>query len=157
MIQTFQKYETFIIPHTRLLLESYRHWLKRDLLPLVSDSVQNAKNLFLAPFVVVSSGTDADQILTYGNESALKLWDMPWDILCRTPSRQTAEPLHQEKRAAFLNEVRKRGYIENYEGIRISSTGRRFRIQEALVWNLIDEQGRHAGQAATFSKWLYCE
>jgi hypothetical protein len=106
---------------------------------------------------VVSAGTDPDQILNYGNETALTLWRMEWDLLCRTPSRQTAEPMHQETRAAFLSEVRRHGFIEHYEGIRISSRGERFRIQKATVWNLIDAQGRHAGQAATFSEWSYCE
>jgi hypothetical protein len=157
MNDPFQIHQSFIVQHTRLLLASYRHWLKRDLIPTGENVVQNAEDLFRASIVVVSAGTDPDQILNYGNETALQLWKMDWDVLCRTPSRQTAEPVHQETRAAFLNEVRTHGFIENYEGIRISSEGKRFRIQEATVWNLLNGQGRHVGQAATFSKWLYCE
>lgn len=157
MTDILQDHRAFIVPHTRMLLQSYRHWLKKDLIPVVEDDLQNARNLFHSPVVVVSAGTDLDQILNYGNKTALQLWKMEWDVLCRTPSRQTAEPVHQETRAAFLNEVRTHGFIEHYEGIRISSQGERFRIQKATVWNLLDDQGQHAGQAAAFSTWSYCE
>ena len=34
-----------------------------------------------------------------------------------------------------------------------SATGRRFQIEQATVWNLIDEQDAIHGQAATFDRW----
>jgi len=45
--------------------------------------------------------------------------------------------------------------INNYRGVRISSTGRRFMIERAVVWNLLDDTGAHYGQAAAFSEWRY--
>ena len=45
------------------------------------------------------------------------------------PARKTAEPAEQAARDRFLAEVRKGGFVNDYEGIRISSTGRRFRIR----------------------------
>jgi len=51
--------------------------------------------------------------------------------------------------------VRENGFIDDYSGIRISSTGRRFHIRQAIVWNVLDEDGRYAGQAATFSSWEF--
>jgi hypothetical protein len=39
------------------------------------------------------------------------------------------------------------------QGVRVSRTGRRFLVSNATVWNLTDELGRAAGQAATFSTW----
>jgi hypothetical protein len=37
--------------------------------------------------------------------------------------------------------------------VRISSTGKRFLIKEAIVWNLVDDKGDYQGQAAAFSKY----
>ncbi|HTU26422.1 MAG TPA: MEKHLA domain-containing protein, partial [Pirellulales bacterium] len=45
------------------------------------------------------------------------------------------------------------GFVDDYQGIRISSTGRRFRIEQAVVWNVLDVTGAKVGQAATFSRW----
>jgi hypothetical protein len=45
--------------------------------------------------------------------------------------------------------------VDNYSGIRISASGRRFRIENATVWNLADAGGRIHGQAATFHHWTY--
>ncbi len=75
---------------------------------------------------------------------------MDWNTFTRTPGRHTAEPVEREERARFLETVRKQGYVDDYRGIRISSTGRRFEIRQATVWNLIDEGGQYAGQAVTF-------
>ena len=51
--------------------------------------------------------------------------------------------------------VTARGFIDDYSGIRISKMGRRFRIEQATVWNLLDEHKNHAGQAALFSQWEF--
>ncbi|MEA3642760.1 MAG: MEKHLA domain-containing protein [Lamprobacter sp.] len=47
--------------------------------------------------------------------------------------------------------VAERGFIDDYRGVRVSASGRRFMIEQASVWNLTDAQGRPAGQAATFA------
>ena len=69
------------------------------------------------------------------------------------PSRLSAEPGLREERERLLTEVREKGYSENYRGIRISATGRRFRIDHARVWMLQDKDGTPRGQAATFAEW----
>jgi hypothetical protein len=38
-----------------------------------------------------------------------------------------------------------RGFIDDYAGVRIARTGRRFLIQRATVWNLTDDQGQRCG------------
>jgi hypothetical protein len=63
--------------------------------------------------------------------------------------------MHRAERANFLQRVREQGFITDYSGIRISSKGRRFRITQATVWNIIDAHGNYTGQAATFSKWEF--
>jgi hypothetical protein len=45
------------------------------------------------------------------------------------------------------------GYIDHYEGIRISSSGKRFKISNAVVWNLTDKNQNYKGQAAWFEQW----
>lgn len=145
----------FFIEHTERLLQSFKHWTGRDLLAPADSTSRRAERLFHAPFVVVSHGVEDDPLLNYGNGAALALWEMPWETLTRTPSRLTAEPVSREERARLLAEVAQRGFIDNYKGIRISRTGRRFFIERALVWNLLDEAGKYCGQAATFWRWRY--
>lgn len=141
--------------HAETLARSFRHWLGRDLVPGATDPRTLAEALFHAPFVLVSHGTEADPVLNYGNRAALALWEMPWAELTRTPSRLTAEAVAREERSRLLAEVTAHGHIANYAGIRISKSGRRFRIQQAIVWNLLDEVGGRCGQAAMFDQWEF--
>lgn len=145
------------VEHTQILLDSYRHWVGRDLIPRTGSIVDQARELYLAPFVVVSHGTQADPILNYGNEVALTLWEMPVETLLKTPSRLTAEPMHRDDRARLLEWTTQNGFVDDYQGIRISSTGQRFRIDQATVWNLQNVAGQRVGQAATFSQWTFLE
>ncbi len=149
----FVRHRDFLVPHIQMLLNSYRHWLHEDLIPISADPIDNAYRLFHTERAVLSGTADEDQILNFGNLTTLRLWEMDWDILTHTPSRYTAEPMHREERETFLKRVRENGYVDDYQGIRISSTGKRFRIEQATVWNLIDEQGAYCGQAATFAKY----
>ena len=143
------------IAHTQLLLDSYFHWLRRDLVDRSGDLETQARRLYEAPFVVVSHGTQADPILSYGNRTALELWKLNAATLLTTPSRLTAEPVHRDERARLLERTSRAGYVDDYQGIRIASDGRRFRIRNALVWNLIDAGGNRVGQAATFAEWEF--
>jgi len=51
--------------------------------------------------------------------------------------------------------VSEQGYIDNYSGVRISKTGKRFLLQNAIAWNLIDAQGGYRGQAAVCHHWNF--
>ena len=55
----------------------------------------------------------------------------------------------------LLSQVSEKGYIDNYQGIRISRSQRKFLIKDALVWNVLDPDGNAYGQAALFSEWRY--
>lgn len=145
----------FIVRHTACLLTSFKHWTGSDLLDISGTAEEIAKAVFESPMIVVSHSIGDDPVLNYGNRAAMELWEINWEVLTRTPSRLTAEPVALEERAALLDEVTRNGYIGNYQGIRISSSGRRFRIEQAVVWNLLDDAGQHCGQAAAFEKWRY--
>lgn len=145
----------FAISHTLCLAHSFKKWTGRDLLEGNFSPAELAEKFFGAPFVLVSHGTQADPVLNYGNRAALALWEMSWDEFTRTPSRLTAEAPRREERARLLEAVTRNGFIDNYSGIRISKTGRRFEIFRATVWNLVSGAGEPCGQAATFFEWKF--
>jgi len=142
------------VAHTQLLLETFASLLGRELIDRQGSENEQAGRLFHAPFVVVSADASADPLLTYGNKTALGLWEMDADRLLATPARHTAEPVHRDERQRLLDRTRAQGYVDDYAGIRISSTGKRFRIEQAIVWNLTDATGAYCGQAATFDRWV---
>ena len=144
-----------VVAQTQLVARSLKHWTGRDLLPGDLSAAQLAEKVFHAPFVLVSHGTEEDPVLNYGNQSALALWEMSWAELTLTPSRLTAEAPNRDERARLLAAVTARGFIDDYSGIRVSKTGRRFRISQATVWNLLDGPQHYCGQAAMFSRWEF--
>jgi hypothetical protein len=145
--------EPRVVEWSQLLLDSYRHWIGKDLIDRTPNAKQQARLLFEASFVVVSHGVEPDPILNYGNQTALDLWELSWDQFIKTPSRLTAEPDDRAERGSMLERARLNGYFDGYRGVRISSTGRRFLVEQALIWNVIDPAGNPIGQAATFSQW----
>ena len=142
-----------IISWIRLVLDSYRHWTNGELVDRTGTLHEQAQRLFSAPFVVASHGIEADPLLNYGNAQALQLWEMDWEEFIMTPSRLTAEPVNQEERSRMLQQATTQGLIRDYRGVRISRTGKRFLVEQATVWNVIDHNQHTVGQAATFSTW----
>ena len=143
----------YLADHAALLLQSLKKLTGRVLIDPTLSPIEAAQQLYEAPFFVASHNTSSDPLLTYGNRTAQNLFEMSWEEFTSTPSRFTAEAPIREERARLLAEVTAHGFIDNYSGIRISSTGKRFRIKKATVWNLIHPDGFPAGQAATFSHW----
>lgn len=143
------------VEQTQRLLDSYRRWLASELIPRAAEPIDQAKQLFVAPRVVLAHGTEADPIFCYANRMALELWELPLAELLQMPSRLTAEPVHRDERARLLERTTRDGFVDDYRGIRISRTGRRFEIDRAVVWNVVDEDGAYRGQAATFTTWKY--
>ena len=143
------------IEHNQHMLNSFRKYVGSELIDRSSDPEDEARRLFESPFVVVSHGTQDDPILNYGNQTALALWEMDIATLTSMPSRLTAEPMHRDERAQMMARALRDGYVDDYRGIRISKSGKRFLIEQAIVWNLVDDQGQRVGQAATFSNWKF--
>ncbi|MCV6588024.1 MAG: MEKHLA domain-containing protein [Marinobacterium sp.] len=112
-----------------------------------------AEQLYQLPTVILAHDGGKDPRFTYANLTAQRLWEMDWWQLVGMPSRYSAEPDHRDSRAQLLAQVQARGYIDNYRGIRISANGQRFEIQQAVVFNLSDSDGKKVGQAATFADW----
>jgi hypothetical protein len=144
-----------VIRWSQILANSYQQLLGRKLLNTANTPQALAQALFNAPFVVVSHDTQTDPIFNYGNQTALQLWSITWDEFIQIPSRLSAETENRATRSAMLEQAATKGYIDNYQGVRISTTGNRFAIQQAIIWNLSDESGQKCGQAATFSDWVW--
>lgn len=119
--------------------------------PLLNDPTP--ERLWNAPCVIVAHGSEADPVFFYGNRLALEVFAMDFAGFTHLPSRYSAEPLVREERSRLLERVRRDGFIDDYAGVRISASGQRFRIEQAVVWNLIDKEGVCHGEAATFDRW----
>ncbi len=149
----------YLADHVGLLTQSFKNLTNTELLIEHSGEQEGvwelAKRLFYAPCMVVSHNTDPDPIFNYGNQTALKLFELSWQELTNLPSRHSASAIEQVERSLLLKTVSEQGYIDNYSGVRISKTGKRFLLQNAIVWNLIDAQGKYRGQAAVCHHWNF--
>jgi hypothetical protein len=126
--------------------------------PLITTDIYNlnlAESLFNAPFVLLSHTSAADPLFNYANAKGLELFEFDWQELMSLPSRLSAEPINQAERDKLLAQVTSKGFINDYQGVRISKTGKRFQIRNAIVWNLTDSTGLYQGQAACFSDWIF--
>lgn len=134
-------------------MDSYCRWTGRELIERTGDAESQARNLFEAPVVVVSHGTEPDPILNYDNQAALDLWETTWEQLVGMPSRLTAEPVNRAERERMLQQANSQGHFDGYRGVRISSSGRRFLVENAVIWTVLNDYGITVGQAASFSQW----
>jgi hypothetical protein len=143
----------YLCEHIALLRRSYRALTGRDLIDPGLDERAAALALFEAPFALLSHDQAPDPVLTYGNRTVMRLFELTWGQLTILPSRYTAQAPDRAARERLLREVGARGYIDDYAGVRVSTSGRRFLIAGACVWNLMDDAGRTWGQAASFADW----
>mmetsp|Transcript_1801 Transcript_1801/g.3310 ORF Transcript_1801/g.3310 Transcript_1801/m.3310 type:complete len:177 (-) Transcript_1801:222-752(-) len=101
---------------------------------------------------LLSVGFQEDPILNYGNLGAQKLFEVNYEQLTTMPGRLTAGPMERAERQEFLDRVARDGFVTDYSGIRTSASGRKFRIKDAHVWNVLeDDSEKTCGQAAFFN------
>lgn len=134
----------------KLLTTSFARTVGR---PLV-DYGQDATWLYAdAPFALLAHSAAADPLFIYANKTAQRCFEYSFDELLTIPSRMSAEAPNREERQRLLDAVARDGFIDNYRGLRIAKSGKRFWIESAIVWELTDETGQRRGQAALFSSW----
>ena len=107
--------------------------------------------LWGAASVIVAHGTEPDPLFFFGNRAALDAFECALESFIGMPSRLTAEAPAREAREAMLAQVAARGFVSDYAGTRVTVTGRRFRIEQAIIWDVSDARGRRIGQAACFT------
>ncbi|WDE98033.1 MEKHLA domain-containing protein [Lentisphaera profundi] len=135
-----------------MILSSHKKFLGKDLFKICNEA-SLAEQIFKAPMAILSHGVEADPLFNFASSQALELFELSWSDLLQMPSRLSAEAPNREERKALLDRVNQYGFIDDYQGVRISSTGKRFLIKRASVWNLLDKEGKYCGQAAAFSEW----
>jgi len=145
------------------LISSYRAGFEQPLvtgLPGDASGEQWAQALFASPIVVAAhDGSPLDRgegpRLIYANRTALTLWGRSWDEMVGMPSQLTAEPSERASRQTALTAAQQQSAFRGYRGIRINRHGRRFQINNARLWTLLDPAGGSSGQAACFSSWWW--
>jgi PAS domain S-box-containing protein len=132
-----------------LLTGSYARRLGQDLVPCGADAgwLYDA-----APFAVLAHDGAADPRFVYANRAAQACFGYAWEEIVGLPSRLSAEAPERAERQRLLDAVARAGFSRDYRGVRVAKGGRRFWIEQAVVWQL-DRDGAVVGQAATFSAW----
>jgi len=137
---------------TELLVSSHDRLVGTPLLP-PEPGPDTARWLYeSAPFCLLVHDTSPDPLFIYANQASQRTFEYSWDEFVGMPSRLSAEAPNRDERQEFMDEVRRRGFVTNYRGRRIAKSGRRFWIEGAVVWNVIDDDGVLQGQAAAISR-----
>jgi PAS domain-containing protein len=120
-----------------LLSGAYSRLVGEPLVADAGDARSGARWLYeAAPFCVLAHNAEAEPVFIYANRSAQDCFGYDWDEIIKLPSRLSAEAPERAERQRLL----------------IAKSGQRFWIENATVWQLIDEAGRLHGQAAMFQK-----
>ncbi len=137
-----------------LLSTSYACFFNESLVPdFIAGSPAACRWLYEeAPFAILAHNTDADPMFVYGNLAAQARFGYSWEEITRLHSRLSAELPDREERQQLLDRVRRDGFARDYRGVRISKSGARFLIEDAVLWQLIDAQGVVQGQAVKILK-----
>jgi PAS domain-containing protein len=137
-----------------LLVGSYRRLVGQDP-PFVAKTQRDAARWLYedAAACVLAHSTETDPRFIYANKAAQDLLEYSWDEIVMLPSRFSAEAPNRAERQRLLDAVARDGFATGYSGVRISKTGRRFRIEDGVLWELRDTQGALHGVAATFTQW----
>jgi MEKHLA domain len=144
--------------HVLIMLENLKRSTGQDLIKKYGFLLDTlGEQIFHANFYILSHNHAADPILTYGNDRVLKQWEVSWAELTTMYSRDTAKPVDRSARLAIMEQVNLNNYISNYSGVRVSKTGKEFKILDATVWNLFDNDGSSYGQAAWFELVENCD
>jgi PAS domain-containing protein len=133
-----------------LLTGSYARLVAAPLVPEGADANWLYRD---ASFIVLAHGSDPDPNFIYANKAAQACFGYSLKEFLGLPSRLSAEPADQAERQKLLDQVAQNGFLAGYSGIRVAQSGRRFRIDDGIVWELLDGDGVRHGQAATFSNW----
>ena len=112
-----------------------------------------AADLWTAPTAVVAHGTEPSPRFFYANRRALSLFRMTASQFIGIESRLSAGPADRAERAAMLAQLNAANVVRGYRGVRVAGDGTRFTIENAVIWNLLDEAGQNHGQAAAFADW----
>ncbi|QDZ18632.1 WHEP-TRS domain-containing protein [Chloropicon primus] len=144
-----------------LVVESFTKALGRTLLEEQCSITEIADKVYEAPFVLLSHvyGEGGEGVrehkFNYANRRALELWETEWADLVGKPSSVSGEDAEeiQSDRDELLLECKEKGFVEGYEGWRISAKGKKFFVKGATLWEVKSSGGESVGQAVVLTEW----
>jgi MEKHLA domain len=140
--------------HLSIVFANLKQFTGVDLIQEYGFSLDTlSKQVFDADFYLLSHNCAIDPILNYGNRRVLELWETSWAELTQMHSRETAKSNDRASRSAVMEQVASQNYVSGYNGVRVSKTGREFRILDVTIWNLFTRDGQPYGQAAWFKAY----
>lgn len=128
-----------------ILLESYRRLTGQVL-------ARDAQALWKAGFAVLAHDRSSPPEFFYANARALALFKRTASQMIGLPSHLSAQPDARADRAAIFARLEAEDIVTGYSGIRVAADGSRFRIVDAVIWNLRDSAGTLHGQAARIAR-----
>lgn len=135
------------------ILSSHERLLGVALAPANLNATEAARWLDQeAEFCVLAHDASADPRFVYANAATLRCFGYCADEFIGLPSRLSAEAPNRQERDTLLQRVSRDGFATGYRGLRIAKDGTRFWIEDVTVWNLVDANGIHVGQAATYRR-----
>ncbi|MGW1504089.1 MEKHLA domain-containing protein [Streptomyces mirabilis] len=137
-----------------LLCDSHEALLGKRLAAKALAGVDVASWLYHdAPFAVLAQDASAEPVFAYANTAAQARFAYSWEEFSGMPSRLSAPSVDQEGRQSLMARVARDGYVQGYQGLRVSNSGQLFRIENVTVWNLTGNDGVLRGQAAVIPSW----
>lgn len=140
----------YLADYVSYMLQSLHRFAQMELVEADVCDVERAQQAFAGDFFLVSHNARPDPKFVYGNRSALRLFEMTWAEFTNLRSKFSAEADAREERQRILARVETSGYCDQYSGVRISKGGKRFRIENAVLWNVMNGDNQRIGQAAVF-------
>ena len=96
----------YCVEHVSILLNNLKRWTGFDLAGEFTIAKSDlGKGVFEAAFCLLSSDLSPDPVLNYGNQRALDLWEMSWEELTSTRSRDTARADRQSDRDGLMRQI----------------------------------------------------
>jgi PAS domain-containing protein len=136
-----------------LLVSSYRRFVGAEPAFLAGGEAAPEWLYERAPYCVLAHDTGPVPRFIYANRAAQDCFEYDWDEIVRLPSHLSAEPGDRAERQRLLDAVKRDGFATGYSGLRIAKSGRRFWIEDGVLWQLVDKGGVLRGQAASFGRW----
>ncbi len=138
-----------------IAIASYEHFIGESVVDYKNKFSSPSEALFHLNRPLLVHDTQSDPIFCYGNLLALEIFEYNWEELIKLPSRLSAEVTQQEDRLKMMNEIKRTGYAKGYSGTRITKTGKRIKIGDTTIWNLLGPNSQFSGQAALIKKFEY--
>ena len=140
-----------MVPKIELIASSYFRQARR---PLVQKSDDVIAALWAAPCAILAHYRVPNTDFHFANRCALDVYES--DYIGFSAQFQEALP-HKDQRdrqSELFSSAIPTGGMSKYSGNLVSCRGNRFRVQHALTWPLIDEDGEYLGTAAMFDLWF---